>query len=82
MMVSINVLWLVVGGIVLIAVSVVSALRWNGRPTRGQHSFYAKEVSVRSLTSRASSSPDTVRRHGWPKTDRDEILARRRGTRS
>lgn len=75
-MVSVNVLWLVVGGLVLVVTAVVSALRWNGRSTRGQHAFYAKEMSVGVLGARSQRS---VRSHqpAWPKTDRDEVLARR-----
>lgn len=56
MMVSVNILWLVVGGAALVVIAVLSALRWNGRSTRGQHSFYARELSVSTLTAEPTSA--------------------------
>ncbi|TDQ00639.1 hypothetical protein EV186_102500 [Labedaea rhizosphaerae] len=81
-MISINIWWLIGGALVLLTAAVFAGLRWSGRPTRGKHSFYGDEVSVRALT---SSPPSTFggRTCGrWPKTDRDEVLASLRRDRS
>jgi hypothetical protein len=74
-MVSINLWWLIGGALVLIIAGAVAGVRWSGRPTRGKHSFYGDEVSVRALTSPPPAFFGARKCDRWPQTDRDEVLA-------
>jgi hypothetical protein len=81
-MVSINIWWLIGGAVILIVMATFAGMRWSGRPTRGKHSFYGDELSVRALTSSPSPSFGGRKCDRWPQTDRDEVLASRRRAQS